>query len=120
MAMHVGRLRAGGIGLVVAGLAFIVPAAAIVLALAWAYVTYGATPAGEALLYGIKPVVIAIVAAALLAFARAALRGPLRIVVAASVALLWVAGVNELALLAAGAIAVAAVRLGTGHPWAAI
>lgn len=44
MAMHVGRLRAGGVGLVVAGLAFIVPAAAIVLALAWAYVTYGDTP----------------------------------------------------------------------------
>src|SRR5688572_11510007 len=52
MAMHIGRLRAGGIGLVVAGLAFILPAAAIVLALAWAYVTYGATPTGEALLYG--------------------------------------------------------------------
>src|SRR5919107_4092682 len=41
MAMHVGRLRAGGVGLVVAGFAFILPAAAIVLALAWAYVTYG-------------------------------------------------------------------------------
>ena len=62
MAMHVGRLRAGGRGLVVAGLAFILPAAAIVLALAWAYVAFGETPAGEALLYGIKPVVIAIVA----------------------------------------------------------
>ena len=78
MAMRVGRLRAGGIGLVVAGLAFIVPAAAIVLALAWAYVTYGDTPTGEALLYGIKPVVIAIVVAALFAFARTALTSPLR------------------------------------------
>lgn len=120
MAMHVGRLRAGGLGLVVAGLSFILPAAAIVLALAWAYVTYGSTPAGEALLYGVKPVVVAIVAGALLAFARTALRGPLRAAVAVAVALLWVVGVNELALLAAGAIAVAAVRLGTRHPWAAI
>jgi chromate transporter len=120
MAMHVGRLRAGKIGLVVAGLAFILPAAAIVLALAWAYVTYGATPTCEALLYGVKPVVVAIVAAALLAFARTALAGPLRWVVAVAAAVLWVVGVNELVLLAAGAILVAGLRLGTGHPWAAL
>ena len=120
MAMHVGRLRAGGIGLVVAGLAFIVPAAAIVLALAWAYVTYGDTPTGEALLYGIKPVVIAIVVAALFAFARTALTSPLRWLVAAGAAILWAIGVNELVLLAGGALLVAGVRLGTNHPWAAI
>jgi chromate transporter len=59
--------------------------------------------------------------AALLAFARTALNGALRGVVAGVVALLWVAGVNELALLAGGAVAVAAARLGSGgHPWAAI
>jgi chromate transporter len=120
LAMHVGRLRAGGTGLVVAGLAFIIPAVAIVLALAWAYVTYGATPAGEALLYGVKPVVVAILAAALVALARTALSGPLRVVVAVAVALLWVAGVSELVLLAAGATVVAVLRLGTAHPWTAI
>jgi len=120
MAMHVGRQRAGGAGLVVAGLAFILPAAAIVLALAWAYVTFGTTPAGEALLYGVKPVVVVIVVAALVAFARTALTGPLRIAVAAVVATLWVVGVNELALLAGGAVTVAGLRLGTNHPWTAI
>lgn len=120
MAMHVGRLRAGGLGLLVAGLAFIIPAVAIVLVLAWAYVAYGATPAGEALLYGVKPVVVAIIGAALVAFARTALAGPLRIVVACAVAGLWIIGVNELVLLAAGAVSVAAVRSGTGHPWAAV
>ena len=120
MAMLVGRLRAGRAGLVAAGLAFILPAAAIVLALAWAYVTFGATPTGEALLYGIKPVVVAIVAVALVAFARTALTGPLRLGVAVAVALLWVLGVNELVLLAAGAVMVAVARLGTGHPWVAI
>ena len=120
MAMHVGRLRAGAAGLVVAGLAFILPAAAIVLALAWAYVTYGATPAGEALLYGVKPVIVAILAAALVSFARTALAGPVRAAVALAVALLWLAGVNELVLLAAGAVAVAALRIGIRHPWTAV
>jgi chromate transporter len=120
LAMLIGQLRAGGIGLVVAGLSFIVPATTIVLALAWGYVTFGSTPTGEALLYGIKPVIIAIVAAALVAFARTALSGPLRVAVAIATALLWVAGVNELALLATGAIVVAALRTGTGHRWTAI
>jgi chromate transporter len=120
MAMHVGRLRAGGIGLVVAGLAFILPAAAIVVVLAWVYVAYGSTPAGEALLYGIKPVIIAIVAAALVAFGRTALTSPLRIAVAVAVAVLWTVGVNELVLLAAGAVTIAGLRLGTKHPWAAV
>jgi len=119
MAMHVGRLRAGGIGLVVAGLAFILPAAVIVLALAVAYVELGTTPGGAALLYGIKPVITVIVVVALVAFARTALTGPLRIGVAVAVAVLWLVGVNELVLLAAGAAAVAVVRLGTHHPWAA-
>jgi chromate transporter len=120
MAMHVGRVRAGGVGLVVAGLAFILPAAAIVLGLAWAYVTFGETPTGEALLYGVKPVVVAIIGTALVAFARTALAGPLRIMVAVAAAGLWVLGVNELVLMAAGALLVAGARLGTNHPWAAI
>ena len=120
LAMLVGRLRAGWLGLVVAGLSFIIPAAAIVLALAWAYVTFGSTPTAAALLYGVKPVIIAIVAAALVAFARTALTGPLRVTVAAAVAVLWVIGVNELVLLAASALTVAAARAGARQSWAAV
>jgi chromate transporter len=119
LAMLIGRLRAGPAGLVVAGLAFVVPAATIVLAVAWAYVAYGTTPTGQALLYGIKPVVLAIIAAALIAFARTALTRPLRIAVAVAAALLWGVGVNELLLLAAGAVVVAGARVGTAHPWTA-
>lgn len=110
LAMLVGRERAGGWGLVVAGLAFIVPAAAVVLAAAWAYVAFGATPAVAGLLYGIKPVVLAIVAVAIVAFARTALAGPLRVVVGVAAAALWFAGAHELALLAGGALIVAVAR----------
>ncbi len=73
MAMHVGHHRVGWRGLVTAGSAFILPAALIVGTLAWTYVRYGHTPPGEALLYGIKPVVIAIIVQALVRLARAAL-----------------------------------------------
>ncbi|MDQ3691826.1 MAG: chromate efflux transporter [Chloroflexota bacterium] len=120
MAMHVGRQRAGGAGLIVAGLAFILPASAIVLVLAWVYVTFGQTPVGEALLYGIKPVIMAIVAIALVAFARTALTGPLLITVALAVAALWTIGINELILLGASALVIAIARMGPQHRWAAI
>jgi chromate transporter len=120
LAMLVGRRRAGGLGLLVAGLAFIVPAATIVLLLAWLYVEYGATPTGSGLLYGIKPVILVIVIAAVISFGRVTLTGPLRIVIAALVAGLWTMGVNELVLLASSAVGMAALRIGASQPWAAV
>jgi len=112
LAMLVGRRRAGAAGLVAAGLAFILPAVAIVLALAWAYVIYGATPAGEAILYGVGPVIVAIVGAAVIAFARTAL-GPVTVALAVAAAALWVIGVNELVLLLGAAALLAIARVGS-------
>jgi chromate transporter len=74
LAIHIGHLRAGWPGLIVAGAAFILPAAIIVLCLAWAYVRFGALPGVVQALAGVKPVVIAIVAQALWRLARTAVR----------------------------------------------
>lgn len=113
MAIHVGLLRAGWPGLVVAGASFIVPAMVIVLGLAWTYVRYGSTTAGEALLYGIEPVVIAIIAQALLKLGRTAVKSsPLLIAVGATTLLLYVLRVNELVLLFGAGIVVAIIRGG--------
>ena len=114
LAMLIGRRRAGSAGLVVAGLSFILPAATIVLALAWAYVSFGTTPAGSGLLYGVKPVVLAVVAVALVGLARVAVGTPLTATIGAGVAVGWVLGLNELLLLALAALVVAAVRLRPG------
>src|SRR5207248_1145137 len=70
MAIHIGRQRAGWAGLVVAGASFILPAAILTLAAAWAYARFGSLPGAAALLYGVKPVVIAVVAQALWSLAR--------------------------------------------------
>ena len=112
LAMHLGWGRARGRGLAVAGACFIVPAAVLVGALAWAYVEYGSTPALEGVLYGIKPVVIAIVARALVALLPTVARTwGLGLLALAAVAG-YVAGVNELLLLGAGgAVAAAAMAL---------
>lgn len=66
LAIHIGQQRAGFRGLLVAGSTFILPAAAITGTLGWAYVHFGTLPRARALLYGIKPVMIAIVLQALL------------------------------------------------------
>jgi chromate transporter len=110
MVMHIGHLRAGRLGLTVAGALFILPAATIVLILAWAYTRYGSTPAGEALLYGIKPVVIAVVAQALWGLGRAAVKGAFLLAVGVAAAALYLLGFNELAVLFGGALLVLLVR----------
>jgi chromate transporter len=48
MAAHVGFLRAGLLGTLVAGLAFTLPATLIAIACAWGYQRYGTLPAVEA------------------------------------------------------------------------
>jgi chromate transporter len=99
VAMHVGRVRAGWRGLLVAGGAFILPAALIVGCLAWAYDRYGTEPAAEDLLRGIKPVVLAVVAHALAGLGRTAVRGPFTAVLVLLAAAAHLAGVDELAVL---------------------
>ncbi len=114
MAIHIGFLRAGWPGLIAGGVAFIVPAFVISLALAIAYVRAGSLPQAAGLFYGINPAVLAIILAATYRLGRTALRDKRAIgigVVALAAALL---GVNEvLILLAAG---LAGILLYT-QPW---
>jgi len=74
LAIHIGHRRAGAAGLVVAGVSFIVPAAAITLAFAWAYVRFGALPRAAGILYGVKPVIVAVVAQALASLGKSAIK----------------------------------------------
>jgi chromate transporter len=104
LAIHIGRVRAGWPGLVVAGVSFILPAAVIVAVIGWGYVRYGVLPAVGAILYGVKPVVTAVIAQALWALGRTALtRAPL-VALAAAAAVAVALGVHELLVLAAAAI----------------
>jgi len=110
MAIHIGYERAGWRGLIAAGVCFIMPAVLIVLALAWAYVEYGNTPQGDALMYGIKPVIIAIVVQALSRLVPTALKGPLLATIGIGALALYLLGVNELLVLFGGALLVVAIQ----------
>ena len=114
MAIFLGYLRAGPLGLVVAGTLFIVPAMLMVLALAWAYVRYGTLPQAQSALYGVKPVIIAIVAQALWGLAGTAFRERWLALLAAAVAALYLFGWNVIALLVGAGAAAALARTGRG------
>lgn len=116
MAIHIGYERAGWRGLVAAGICFIMPAVLIVLALAWAYVEYGNTPQGDALLYGIKPVIIAIVVQALYRLVPTALKGPLLAAIGVGALALYLLGINELIILFGGALLVVAIQAARRFP----
>jgi chromate transporter len=110
LAIYLGYARAGWRGLVLAGTLFILPAALISLALAWVYVRYGSTPQAVWLLYGIKPVIIAVVVQAIWALARTAVKGWLLAAIGALVLGLYAAGVNEIVLLLGAGVLVMAAR----------
>ncbi len=119
LAIHLGHRRAGWAGLVVAGLSFLLPAVAIVLALAWAYVAYGSLPQARSLLAGIQPVVVAIVVAAGVSLARTAFRTPALVALALAAVAATLAGVSEIGvLLGGGALALGwwRVRTESGGP----
>jgi chromate transporter len=110
LAIHIGWARRRWAGLVVAGVCFIVPAMLMTGALAWAYVRFGRLPETAWLLWGIKPVILAVVVQALWKLApTAAPTWPLR-ALGALAAVAAVAGVNEIAVLFGAGALMAAVR----------
>jgi len=105
LAIHIGHRKAGWTGLLVAGSCFILPAAFIVTALAWAYVRYGSLPETNAILYGVKPVIIAIILQALWGLGTTALKTGWLAMVGATGMVLGFLGVHELAIIFGGGLA---------------
>lgn len=99
LAIHIGHHRASWLGLVVAGCCFILPAVIIVMMLAWVYVSFGKLLVGSGLLYGIKPVIIAVVLQALWSLSRTAVKTKFLALIGLAVAALNLYGVNELIVL---------------------
>ncbi|MEP6572482.1 MAG: chromate efflux transporter [Gemmatimonadota bacterium] len=108
MAMHLGHRRAGAAGLVVAGLAFILPAVVITAGLAWLYVRYGARPEVIPFTAGIRPALVAVVITATWRLGKVASKGWNLVVIGTLVLVSSLAGVSEiLALLGAGLLGLA-------------
>jgi len=114
MAIHIGWERRRWSGLVVAGVAFILPAMLITGVLGWVYVRFGSVPTAAWLLYGVKPVILGVVLQAIWGLTPTAARTTRLRVLAALAAIVAAFGVNELVVLfGSGAAAVIAARLGS-------
>ncbi len=113
LTIYLGYVRAGWRGLLLGGACFIAPSMLIVLALAWLYVRYGTTPAAGAALYGITPVIIAVVGHAMWALGRTAVKEVTLAAIGLAVLALALRGVNVLALMVGGG-ALAMLRVARG------
>jgi chromate transporter len=110
LAIHIGYLRAGWAGLLIGGACFISPAAILVGIIAWAYVRFGHLPAVAALLYGVKPVVIAVILQALWGLGRAAVKSWFLAIAGILCVALTFAQVNILVILFGTGAILAGVR----------
>lgn len=104
LAIYIGYRLHGLPGLFTAGICFVVPAAMIVCGLAWAYVHYGALPRTAAILYGLKPIVIALVLQALWRLGRSAIKTRYLGLIGAICVALSLIPLNPLAVLCVGGI----------------
>ncbi len=109
VAIFVGQLKRGWRGLIVAGCCFIIPAALIVLAIAWAYVRFGSLPKVEGVFSAIKPAVVAIVIQAVVKLGRTGVRTIPLATIAVVAAALSFSGVGPVLVLVFAGIASAAV-----------
>jgi chromate transporter len=106
MAIYLGHLRGGFPGLLIAGAAFILPSALLMCVMAWAYVQYGALPQIVGVLWGVKPVVVVLIAQAVWSLGKTVLKS-LELTVIAAIVL----------GLAAMHVATLALLIGTGVAW---
>src|SRR6202163_1986231 len=110
LAIHIGYLRSGWTGLVVGGVCFIFPAAILVACIAWAYVRFGHLPAVAGLLYGVKPVVVAVILQALWGLGRTAVKSSLLAAAGVVCVAISFIGVNAVLVLAGTGATIALVH----------
>ncbi len=133
LAILIGFDHAGWLGMLLAGICYILPAMLTVLVLAWAYVQFGALPQLEGMLYGIKPVVVAIILSAMWGMLKPRLRSYPGLGIVLAVFAAYLLGVGPMLLLLAGGLAMWGVQqikqgnpvtgwlpIWLGAPWAAL
>lgn len=99
MAIHIGFVRGGWRGLIVAGICFIVPAVLITLLLAHLYVTYGSIPQFEPFILGVRSAIISVILAAVLRLGKPLVKKRLMLIIGIVIAILNLLGFDEILLL---------------------
>jgi chromate transporter len=117
MVLHVGFIRAGFTGLLVAGTCFVLPAVAIVTALAALYASYGKLPDVALFFKGIQATIPALIGLAVWRLGRTAFKSSLLVVIGLSVTVAVLLETDPIIALAAGGFFGLLVgRISSGSP----
>lgn len=119
LAIHIGYEKGGWPGLLIAGSCFILPAMILVWILAALYVRFQSVPQLEWLLYGIKPVIIAVVLQALWKLGRKAAKNTITTLVGLGTVAAYFMGLNEILVLLVAGVLVMVIQntLPRGSNW---
>ena len=108
LAIYIGQSQAGWAGLLLGGACFILPAALLTAMIAWAYTRFGSLPQATGILYGIRPVVVAIIFQALWRLGQTALKTKVLMIIAVGAAAASLAGLGPVwVLLCCGTVVLA-------------
>jgi chromate transporter len=104
MAIHIGYIHYGYLGLFAAGLAFLIPATTITLIIALIYVNYGKLPELTGFFYGISPAILAIIFVSGFRLGKAAIKSGKTFIIALLVFIAYFYNIDELVLILASGI----------------
>ena len=108
LAIYIGQSQAGWAGLLLGGACFILPAALLTAMIAWAYTRFGSLPQATGILYGIRPVVVAIIFQALWRLGQTAFKTKVLMIIAVGAAAASLAGLGPVwVLLCCGTVVLA-------------
>ena len=99
LAIHISYERGGILGLFAGGISFILPAMLMVLSLAILYKEFGSIPQISNILFGIKPVIIAIITMALYRLSGTLLNNKIKTFLFILIVILSFVGIGEITLL---------------------
>ncbi len=111
MALLIGHHHAGWMGLVLAGVSYIFPSTVVVLIFAWIYQHYGALPAIEGVLYGIKPVVLSILVSAMWGILKPRIKNTTGLIMFVIVFAAYLSGISPMLLLLGGGVLMSLYRM---------
>lgn len=104
LAIFLGYERGGVLGLLIAGVSFIFPAMIIILLFAIIYVKFGNIPQVSSILYGIKPIIMAVIIQALYRLGKSVIKNKISLLLALGIFGLYYLGIKEIPLLLVSAV----------------
>ena len=114
-AIHIGYHYASWPGMIIAGVCYLIPAVIVVLILGRIYIQFGIISITESFLYGVKPVVVAILFSALIGMIRPYLQKKTKMLIIIAVFVAYIFGVDPVILMVASGLIYLLIKVVSNH-----